>query len=54
MSERLFGSRMRPPQVREALGRFIFERPKNHATRFNIVSDILQRQNARYGKPVGA
>ncbi len=43
-SERLFGVRVRPPQVREALGRAIFERPTDHLARFNIITDILQRE----------
>jgi hypothetical protein len=45
-SERLFGTRVRPPQVREALGRAIFERPTDHFARLQIIMGILQRETA--------
>ena len=44
MSERLFSFRIRPPQVREALGRAIFERPTDHLTRLDIILGVLKRQ----------
>jgi hypothetical protein len=46
MSERLFGFRMRPPQVREALKRTIFERPSEHLSRIKITMGILQREKS--------
>ena len=45
-SERLFGARVRPPQVREALGRAIFERPTDHLARLKIIMGILQRETS--------
>jgi len=45
MSEKLFGFRVRPPQVREALKQTIFERPREHLSRVKITMGILQRQN---------
>ena len=44
MSERIFSFRIRPPQVREALGRAIFERPTDHLTRLDIILGVLKRQ----------
>ena len=44
MSERVFGFRVRPPQVREALGRAIFERPTDHFTKLNTIVAVLKRQ----------
>jgi hypothetical protein len=43
-SERLFGFRTRPPQVREAVRRAIFARPTDHLTRLNIIMAIIQRE----------
>jgi hypothetical protein len=42
-SERLFGFRTCPPQVRESVRHAIFERPNDHLTRFNIIMAMLQR-----------
>ena len=44
MSERIFRFRIRPPQVREALVRSIFQRPTDHLSRLNIILDVLKRQ----------
>ena len=44
MSERVFSFRIRPPQVREALARAIFERPTDHLTRLDIILTVLKRQ----------
>lgn len=43
-SERIFRFRIRPPQVREALGRAIFARPTDHLTRLDIILTVLKRQ----------
>jgi len=43
-SEGLFGVRVRPPQIREALGRAIFERPTDHLARLKIIMGVLQRE----------
>jgi hypothetical protein len=42
-SERAFGIRMRPSQVREALGRAVFERPTGHLTKLKVIMDVLSR-----------
>ena len=42
-SERAFGFRIRPSQVREALTRLIFERPTDHLTKLNIIMSVLKR-----------
>jgi hypothetical protein len=44
MSERTFKFRIRPSQVREALGRAIFERPTHHRARLDIILTVLKRQ----------
>jgi hypothetical protein len=44
MSERIFRFRIRPPQVREALGRGIFQRPTEHHSRLDLVLGMLRRQ----------
>jgi hypothetical protein len=44
MTERVFRFRIRPPQVREALGKEIFERPTDHRTRLDIISRVLKHQ----------
>ena len=44
MSERVFRFRIRPPQVREALARAIFERPTDHHARLDIILTVLKRQ----------
>ena len=44
MSERIFRFRIRPPQVREALERSIFQRPTDHLSRLNVILDVLKRQ----------
>ena len=41
-SERAFGIRIRPSQVREALARAIFERPTDHLTKLNIIMAVLK------------
>ena len=43
-SERAFGFRMRPSQVREALARAIFERPTDHLTKLNVIMTVLKQQ----------
>lgn len=45
-TERLFGVRVRPALVREALGQAIFERPNDHLARLKIVMGILERETA--------
>lgn len=42
-SERAFGFRICPSQVREALTKFIFERPTDHLTKLNIIMSVLKR-----------
>jgi len=44
MSERIFRFRIRPPQVREAFAKEIFERPTDHRTRLDIILTVLKRQ----------
>ena len=44
MSERVFRFRIRPPQVRDALARAIFERPTDHHARLDIILTVLKRQ----------
>jgi hypothetical protein len=43
MSERIFRFRIRPPQVREAVKRAIFERPTDHFTRYEVILTVLKR-----------
>src|SRR5262245_14638701 len=42
-SERAFGIRMRPSQVREALGRAVFERPTGHLTKLKVIMNVLNQ-----------
>jgi hypothetical protein len=42
-SERAFGVRMRPSQVREALGRAVFERPTGHLKKLKVIMTVLNR-----------
>jgi len=42
-SERVFGFRIRPPQVRDAISSAIFERPTDHRTRLDVVMRVLKR-----------
>src|SRR5262249_40159747 len=50
MSERIFRFRIRPPQVREALERAVFQRPTEHYSRLNVILDVLNRPSGKHGR----